>query len=90
MNFWCFPVEVFNYTENLFTSFLDAYMNVPKSEFFIPIVADEFIKEGKGVVRVIGTSASWFGVTYKEDAPSVQASIDTLIQGGEYPAQLWA
>lgn len=90
MNFWCFPVDVFAYTEELFNNFLDQSIQVPKSEFFIPIVADEFIREGKGVVRVIGTSASWFGVTYKEDAPAVQASIDKLIQTGVYPAHLWA
>ncbi len=90
MNFWCFPVEIFSFSEELFNNFLDTSIYVPKSEFFIPIVADEFIKAGKGVVRVIPTSASWFGVTYKEDAPAVQASIDKLIQSGEYPASLWS
>jgi hypothetical protein len=62
---------------------------VPKSEFFIPIVADEFIRQGKGVIRVIPTSALWFGVTYKQDAPAVKASIDELVEKGEYPAGLW-
>ena len=62
---------------------------MPKSEFFIPLVADEFIKEGKGNIRVIRTRSSWFGVTYKEDAPAVQASIDTLVQTGVYPSNLW-
>lgn len=90
MNFWCFPVEVFPYTESLFNDFLDQQINVPKSEFFIPIVADEFIKAGKGDVRVIRTNASWFGVTYKQDAPAVQASIDKLVDSGEYPTNLWA
>ncbi|MEY3437110.1 MAG: hypothetical protein RL335_1566 [Bacteroidota bacterium] len=89
MNFWCFPVEVFSYTETLFNHFLDQQINVPKSEFFIPLVADEFIKEGKGNIRVIRTRSSWFGVTYKEDAPAVQASIDTLVQTGVYPSNLW-
>jgi hypothetical protein len=41
-------------------------------------------------VKVIPTSAQWFGVTYKEDAPEVQASIDKLVADGEYPASLWA
>lgn len=90
MNFWCFPVDVFPYTESLFNSFLEEQINVPKSEFFIPLVADEFIKAGKGDVRVIRTSSSWFGVTYKQDAPAVQASIDKLVQSGEYPTNLWA
>lgn len=90
MNFWCFPVEVFAYTESLFNQFLDQQLNTPKSEFFIPLVADEFIKGGKGNVQVIRTSSSWFGVTYKEDAPAVQASIDYLVSSGVYPSNLWA
>ena len=59
-----------------------------KSEFFIPIVADQFIKEG-GKVEIIPTTSNWFGVTYKEDAPFVQNSLNTLIENGEYPAKLW-
>lgn len=90
MNFWCFPVDVFPYTEALFNTFLDEQINVPKSEFFIPLVADEFIKAGKGDIQVIRTRSTWFGVTYKEDAPAVQASIDTLVKNGEYPTNLWA
>jgi hypothetical protein len=28
-------------------------------------------------------------VTYKEDAPEVQASLNALIDKGEYPKNLW-
>lgn len=89
MNFWCFPTGVFGYSEALFNAFLDEQINVPKSEFFIPIVADSFIKSGKGEVRVIGTSSSWFGVTYKEDAPAVKEAVDKLVAAKEYPTSLW-
>ena len=61
-----------------------------KSEFFIPIVADEFIKEELGTIKVIPTSSQWFGVTYKEDAPSVQQSVNQLIADGVYPPSLWS
>ena len=40
-------------------------------------------------VEVIPTSAIWFGVTYKEDAPAVRTAIESLLQTGEYPAGLW-
>jgi hypothetical protein len=89
MNFWCFSTSVFPYTEGLFNAFLDEQISVPKSEFFIPIVADEFIREKVGVVEVIPTSSLWFGVTYKEDAPIVKASVDALVEAGEYPKGLW-
>ncbi len=89
MNFWCFHPSIFNYTQELFNDFLDDNMANPKAEFFIPIVADQFIHEGAGEIRVIPTSAQWFGVTYKEDAPDVQNQLNELVSKGEYPERLW-
>ncbi len=90
MNFWGFAPNVFGIIENLFHEYLDEHINEPKAEFFIPIVADKFSKSGMGVIKVIPTSSQWFGVTYKEDAPTVQASLDALVSNGEYPDNLWA
>jgi dTDP-glucose pyrophosphorylase len=89
MNFWNFHPSIFPYSEKLFGEFLDENMQKPKSEFFIPIVADKFINEGNGVIEVIPTSAQWFGVTYKEDAPEVEKKLNELINSGEYPKSLW-
>jgi dTDP-glucose pyrophosphorylase len=89
MNFWCFAPSVFAYTEKIFAEFLAEQGTNPKAEFFIPIIGDKLIKEGKGSIKVIPTGAQWFGVTYKEDAPEVQASLNKLIEKGEYPAKLW-
>ena len=89
MNFWCFHPSVFSISQEMFNDFVKKHHQEPKAEFFIPIVADDFIKSGKGVIPVIQTSSSWFGVTYKEDAPSVQASLDALVAAGEYPDNLW-
>jgi hypothetical protein len=88
MNFWCFHPSYFSYTQQLFREFLQAHGQELKSEFFIPIVADRFIKEG-GKVEIIPTTSSWFGVTYKEDAPFVEQSLKALIANGEYPEYLW-
>lgn len=89
MNFWCFHPSIFAISHDMFRDFVLVNKENPKAEFFIPIVADEFSKSGKGVIPVIATSADWFGVTYKEDAPSVQASLDALVAKGEYPQSLW-
>lgn len=89
MNFWNFTPSIFSYSEKLFREFLEENIEKPKSEFFIPIVADKFINDKEGVIKVIPTSAQWFGVTYKEDAPDVKASLDALIASGEYPDNLW-
>jgi Nucleotidyl transferase len=89
MNFWCFHPSIFPYSEKLFVEFLQNNIENPKSEFFIPIVADQFINNGEGVIKVIPTSAQWFGVTYKEDAPEVKESLNQLVNNGEYPPELW-
>jgi NDP-sugar pyrophosphorylase family protein len=88
MNFWCFHPSIFEYTQKLFREFLRENIHNPKSEFFIPIVADQFIKDG-GTIKVIRTHTPWFGVTYKEDAPEVEKSLKELVQKGEYPERLW-
>jgi len=89
MNFWCFHPSIFNYTEKLFEQFLKDRGQEPKSEFFIPIVADQFMHEGGGKIEIIPTVAIWFGVTYKEDAPAVRTAINGLLAEGAYPAGLW-
>ncbi|MFZ9387210.1 MAG: nucleotidyltransferase family protein [Chitinophagaceae bacterium] len=88
MNFWCFDISFFGYTQKLFAEFLEQNGQELKSEFFIPLVADRFIRE-KGRVGIIPTTALWFGVTYKEDAPFVEQNLRQLIEEGVYPEKLW-
>jgi hypothetical protein len=89
MNFWCFHPDVFAKTATLFQQFVQTNKENTKSEFFIPIIADDFVQKDKGIIEVVPTAAQWFGVTYKEDAPTVKASLDKLIADGEYPTSLW-
>jgi choline kinase len=90
MNFWCFHPSLFPATQELFTAFVKENKDNIKAEFFIPIIAEDFIKNRGGHISVIPTSSKWFGVTYKEDAPTVKASVDKLVADAEYPASLWA
>ena len=90
MNFWGFHPDVFEYIQKLFHGFLRENAENIKAEFFIPIIADSYIHEGRGTIQVIPTSAQWFGVTYKEDAPGVKESINKLINNGVYPSPLFS
>jgi choline kinase len=90
MNFWGFTPEIFHTTIELFQEFALANKDNPKAEFFIPLVGDHLIRTQKAEVRVIPTSSQWFGVTYKEDKPIVQESIDQLVKDGTYPENLWS
>ena len=89
MNFWCFHPSIFEYTQKMFRQFLQENIENIKAEFFVPIVADRFIKEG-GTIKVIRTSVPWFGVTYKEDAPDVQKRLRELTNEGVYSERLWS
>ena len=89
MNYLCFAPGFIDLAESLFNDFLKKQGQELKSEFYIPTVTKYFVQSGKGVVKVIPTSSQWFGVTYKEDAPGVQASINDLVAVGEYPSSLW-
>ncbi len=89
MNFWGFDPAVFDFIHKLFLQFLEEKGNNLKSEFFIPIIGDAFIREDNCSIKVIRTSAQWFGVTYQEDAPEVKASIEKLVNDGAYPENLW-
>lgn len=89
MNFWCFHPSIFPYIREEFSKFLGKSLNDPKAEFLIPFVADQFIRSGRGRIKVIPTTAPWFGVTYKEDAPIVQRNLNGLIEEKTYPNKLW-
>lgn len=88
MNFWGFTPKIFELSAEMFKQFALANAQNPKSEFFIPIVAEKLIRENTASFKVIPTQSQWFGVTYKEDKPIVQASIDQLVKAGEYPENL--
>ncbi|WP_316771618.1 NDP-sugar synthase [Pedobacter frigiditerrae] len=90
MNFWGFTPAVFNITEELFKEFALANKDKPKAEFFIPLIGENLVKNNTAAFKVVPTSNQWFGVTYKEDKPFVQASIDQLVKDGAYPENLWS
>ena len=89
MNFWGFTPEVFKLSEELFKEFAHGHAHDPKAEFFIPIIVETLLNSEGADFKVVPTDSKWFGVTYKEDKPVVQASIDELIKDGVYPENLW-
>ena len=59
-----------------------------KAELYLPAAVDTLITQGKATARVLTTSAKWFGVTYQQDKPSVQAALREMTEAGIYPADL--
>lgn len=95
MNMLLFDTSIFEYIESKFETFLkNNEEKLDKCEFLIPDVLFESIGEGFATCEVIPTTAIWYGVTYKEDAPAVKESIKKLVKTsedseGDYPLHLW-
>ena len=76
--------------ENRFPAFLDeAKENPLKAEYLLPSVVEQLLKEGKVEVKVLRSSDTWHGVTYKEDKESVVDALRSLKDKGLYPDVLW-
>jgi len=90
MNMFGLPQAFLKELESGFPEFL---ANVPdgnlKAEYLLPVIIDRCIREKKAAVRVLDTPDKWFGVTYKEDKPTVVAAIRKLIDDGVYPDKLF-
>lgn len=90
MNMWGFTPAIFDELEKRFPLFLDNISDNPlKAEYLLPGVVGELLQEGKMEVDVLTSHDKWFGVTYKEDTPYVQASFKELVAKGVYPEKLF-
>jgi hypothetical protein len=90
MNMWGFTPRLFDHLDRLFLEFLQRSGKELKGESYIPMSVGQLVRERHATCRVLRTSSEWFGVTYKEDKPVVQAKLAQLIARGEYPPSLWA
>ena len=92
MNLWGFTLDILTEIESRFATFLAE--NLPKNplkcEYFLPLIPNQLIAEGKARVRVLPCSEKWYGVTYRPDLPMVQAAIARMKQEGIYPGDIWA
>lgn len=89
MNCWGFTPAVFPLLERYLGEFLLARGGEAKAEFYLPAAVSAMIARGDASVRLLPTTASWFGVTYREDRPQVQAALTELVRRGDYPAKLF-
>ena len=91
MNFWGFTPKIFEECEVLFKDFIGEAVkeNPMKCEHVIPTAIGTLVKENKCKVKMLSSKDEWFGVTYKEDKPSVVAKIQKMKDDGIYTFDLW-
>lgn len=88
MNFWCYPKEFIQILQKGFPVFLQNIADPLKDEYLLPTIADKMLKDGTEF-SVLLTDNQWFGVTYREDRPAVEAAFRKLIKSGEYGTDLY-
>ena len=90
MNMWGLTPAFIKELERGFPEFLSGLKEGDlKSEYLLPTIIDQMIKDGRARVKVLETRDHWFGVTYKEDKEGVAESIRALISQGVYPVKLF-
>jgi len=89
MNFWGFTPVFFSQMERDFKKFIVENAQQLKAEFYIPLVANNLVKQNEATIKVLQSSAQWFGVTYQEDKPATIKKVSDLVTKGIYPENLW-
>jgi hypothetical protein len=90
MNMWGFTPLLFQALQEQFVLFLQKNAgNLSKMEFYLPEAVNTLIQQQRARAKVLPTNEKWFGVTYPDDRPAVQAAIRQLISQGVYPEVLW-
>ena len=91
MNLWGFTPSIMKELGDRFPAFLERAMseNPLKAEFFLPTVVDNMLKEGRAQVEVLPSRDRWYGVTYREDRPTVVGALKKMTDEGLYPTPLW-
>jgi len=91
MNMWGFPASFLPHLEQeIGRTFREHADELSTAEFLLPDLIGDLVRESRGRVRVLPTDERWFGVTYAEDRPRVEAAIRRLNESGVYPSPLWS
>jgi UTP-glucose-1-phosphate uridylyltransferase len=88
-NFWGFTPSIFQELLAQFSEFVAENGANIRSEFYIPYAVNNLLETKAATVEVLTCQDNWMGVTYKEDKAGVTQQINTYINQGTYPKNLW-
>ncbi len=91
MNFLLFNETLLPMLDEKMLTFLEENKdNLESCEFLIPVVLNECVEENTKVVDVIETTATWYGITYKEDKEMVTKALEQMVEDKVYTKKLWS
>ena len=91
MNMWGFHTTILDEIDARFVPWLreNLPVNPLKCEYFLPLIPNQLLKEGKATVKVLPTHERWYGMTYANDMPNIRAALASMRESGLYPEHLW-
>lgn len=90
MNMWGMTPQVFPALQKDFVRFFqENQADLSAAEFLIPVFVDRLLRENAATVQVLPTLDRWFGVTYREDMPTVRKAFQELTDAGVYGKELF-
>lgn len=90
MNMFIFTKDILTHLENRFEAFLNENTdNILSCEYLIPTVVSELFNENKVTLKLLSTSAVWYGVTYKQDKDEVVNALRKFVEDKLYKPGLF-
>ena len=91
MNFWGFQYSFLEEAQARFPLFLDRILDEGplRGECYLPLIVTDMLRRGRAQVRMLSSADRWYGVTYREDKPSVVQALREKTEQGLYPENLW-
>ncbi len=90
MNMWGLTPGFIDIIEKGFRDFLsNLEPGDLTSEYLLPTIIDNLVRENRISVKVLDTPDRWFGVTFREDRKNVARAIKNLTKAGIYTPELF-
>ena len=89
MNLFAFSKDVVGKLMKQFPGFLKDNINNLKSEYLIPEEVSRMVENKEASLELIPTPSVWYGVTYREDKPSVVKALKEFTDKGLYKKGLY-
>lgn len=90
MNMLLFTPTIFTFIQDNFNDFFkENKEDMERAEYLIPDLLQKLLKKGLVTTKVLETTSSWYGITYREDLNMVKDAINEMIEKGIYPHNLW-
>ena len=84
-----FKKDIFDLLEKYFIDFFKKSTDLLKDECLITAFIDDKIRSNEMKIIYKKTDSKWYGITYKEDLPSLKMGINSLIKNNDYSENLW-